>query len=65
MLSELQQRPADPILGLSVKFKADTNPQKIDLGPGIYKDEQGKTPILACVKAAEQHRLETEASKTY
>ncbi len=65
MLSELQQRPADPILGLSVKFKADDNPQKIDLGPGIYKDEHGDTPILACVKAAEQHRLETEASKTY
>lgn len=65
MLSELQQRPPDPILGLSVKFKADNNPQKIDLGPGIYKDALGNTPILACVKAAEQHRLETEASKTY
>lgn len=65
MLSELQQRPPDPILGISVKFKADDNPQKIDLGPGIYKDENGHTPILACVKAAEQHRLETEATKTY
>ncbi|MEM8499164.1 MAG: amino acid aminotransferase [Pseudomonadota bacterium] len=65
MLSELQQQPPDPILGLSVKFKADDNPQKIDLGPGIYKDELGNTPILACVKAAEQHRLEIEATKTY
>ncbi len=65
MLSELQQRPADPILGLSVKFKADDNPNKIDLGPGIFKDENGDTPILACVKAAEKHRLDSETSKTY
>ena len=65
MFSELKQRPADPILGLSVKFKADKNPNKIDLGPGIYKDEAGNTPVLACVKAAEQLRVDTETSKTY
>jgi len=65
MFSELKQRPADPILGLSVKFKADSNPNKVDLGPGIYKDEAGLTPILACVKAAEQQRTASEASKTY
>lgn len=65
MFSELKQRPADPILGLSVKYKADSNPNKIDLGPGIYKDEAGNTPVLACVKAAEQHRVDTETSKTY
>lgn len=65
MFSELQPRPADPILGLSVKFKADDHPNKIDLGPGIYKDEAGNTPVLACVKAAERHLLETETSKTY
>jgi len=65
MFSELQQRPADPILGLSVKFKADSNPNKIDLGAGIYKDEFGHTPVLDCVKAAEQLRVENETSKTY
>jgi aspartate aminotransferase len=65
MFSELQQRPADPILGLSVKFKADSNANKIDLGPGIYKDEAGTTPVLACVKTAERFRVENEASKTY
>lgn len=65
MFSALQQPPADPILGLSVKFKADDNPQKIDLGPGIYKDETGKTPVLACVKAAESFRTEHEDSKIY
>jgi aspartate aminotransferase len=65
MFSELQPRPADPILGLSVKFAADSNPNKIDLGAGIYKDELGKTPVLACVKAAEQFRTDNEDSKAY
>ncbi|MEH6607222.1 MAG: amino acid aminotransferase [Pseudomonadales bacterium] len=65
MFSQLQQPPADPILGLSVKFKADSKPNKIDLGPGIYKDEAGHTPVLACVKTAEQFRVENEKSKIY
>jgi len=65
MFSELKQLPADPILGLSIKFKADTNPNKIDLGAGIYKDEAGNTPVLACVKAAERYRTENETSKAY
>ena len=65
MFSELKPRPADPILGLSVKFKADSHPQKIDLGAGIYKDETGHTPVLACVKAAEQFRIDNETTKTY
>ena len=65
MFSQLQQPPADPILGLSVKFKADSNPNKIDLGPGVYKDETGLTPILSCVKSAEKFRIENETSKIY
>jgi aspartate aminotransferase len=65
MFSELKQQPADPILGLSVKFKADGNPDKIDLGPGIYKDETGHTPVLRCVKTAEKYLIENETSKTY
>lgn len=65
MFSQLQARPADPILGLSVKFAADSNPQKIDLGAGIYKDEIGNTPVLACVKAAEQYRVDNEKTKAY
>ena len=65
MFTQLKQLPADPILGLSVKFKADSNPNKIDLGAGIYKDETGQTPVLACVKAAEQYRVDNEASKAY
>ncbi len=65
MFSELKAQPADPILGLSIKYREDSNPNKIDMGPGIYKDERGHTPILGCVKAAEQQRFEAEQSKAY
>ena len=65
MFSQLTQLPADPILGLSVKFKADVNPNKIDLGAGIYKDESGHTPVLSCVKTAERFLVENENSKAY
>lgn len=65
MFSQLTPRPADPILGLSVKFKTDDNPNKIDLGAGVYKDDVGHTPVLACVKVAEKLRNEQESSKAY
>ncbi len=65
MFSRLQALPADPILGLSIKYKADTNPLKIDLGVGVYKNEAGETTILNCVKKAEKFRLENEVTKTY
>ncbi len=57
--------PADSILGLTDAFRADTNPHKVNLGVGVYKDEAGRTPILQCVKAAEKLLLEGESSKTY
>lgn len=65
MFAHLKQLPPDPILGLSVKFNADPNPHKIDLGAGIYKDEKGHTPVLASVKAAEALRTQKESSKAY
>ncbi len=65
MFSHLERPPADPILGLSIKFKADDNPNKIDLGPGVYKDENGSTPVLTCVKAAERYRTVNEDTKSY
>jgi aspartate aminotransferase len=55
----------DPILGLSTAFKKDTNPAKIDLGVGVYKDEQGNTPILKAVVQAQKQLMETETSKVY
>jgi len=65
MFSHLNAIPADPILGLLVKYKQDENPQKIDLGVGVYKNELGHTEILNCVKKAEKHRLDTEDTKVY
>lgn len=65
MFETLERFPVDPILGLISAFAADNNPRKIDLGVGVYKDEQGRTPILAAVKEAERIRLEVEDTKTY
>ena len=65
MFSNLKKLPPDPILGLSVKYKADSNPEKIDLGAGIYKDAAGHTPVLGCVKTAEAFRTANEPSKAY
>ncbi len=65
MFSELKPLPTDPILGLMAAYKQDTNPNKIDLGVGVYKDEQGNTPVLKAVKKAEAFRLENETTKSY
>jgi len=65
MFGRLEALPADPILGLSIKYRADENPLKIDLGVGVYKNEAGNTTILNCVKKAEKFRLENELTKTY
>jgi len=65
MFGNLQAQPADPILGLLAKYKEDTNPKKIDLGVGVYKNEAGHTAILDCVKKAEKFRLDTEDTKVY
>lgn len=65
MFGRLEALPSDPILGLSIKYRADENPLKIDLGVGVYKNEAGDTTILNCVKKAEKFRLENELTKTY
>jgi aspartate/tyrosine/aromatic aminotransferase len=57
--------PPDPILGLTEAFKKDPHPNKINLSVGIYKDENGDTPILASVKEAERRLAATEKSKSY
>ncbi|MBB3169241.1 aromatic amino acid transaminase [Simiduia aestuariiviva] len=65
MFEGLTALPADPILGLSAAYQADTNPKKIDLGVGVYKDEQGNTPVLKAVKQAEVEYHNRETSKVY
>lgn len=65
MFEVLPQLAPDPILGLSAAFRQDTNPDKIDLGVGVYKDEEGNTPIVSAVAKAQQVLLDKETSKTY
>lgn len=65
MFEHIQPAPADPILGLNDAFRQDTSPDKINLGVGVYKDEQGQTPILQSVKQAEERLLNNEKSKSY
>lgn len=65
MWKNVEPAPPDAIFGLTDAFKKDSNPNKINLGAGVYKDESGNTPVLRCVKAAEQELLETEKTKSY
>ncbi len=65
MWKEIKAAPADAILGLTEAFKKDPNPEKVNLGVGVYKDDQGLTPILKCIKTAEKKLVETETTKGY
>jgi len=65
MFADLQMAPPDPILGLTEAFKEDPNPNKINLGVGVYRDESGATPIFATVKKAEKILLKQETTKDY
>lgn len=53
LFAGLTPAPADPILGVTEKFRADPRPQKVNLGVGVYLTEEGKTPLLDVVKEAE------------
>ncbi len=65
MLENVTAAPPDPILGLAEEFQNDKRSDKINLTTGVYKDEQGTTPVLDCVKQAEQRLLHDEKSKGY
>lgn len=65
MLERLDRLPPDPILGLMAAFRADTDPRKVDLGVGVYRDDQGDTPILKAVRQAEQAVLARQSTKSY
>ena len=65
MWKEIEAAPADAILGLTEAFKKDTNPQKVNLGVGVYKDDQGATPILSCIKKAEHRLVDEQSTKGY
>ncbi|MDB6047454.1 MAG: aromatic amino acid aminotransferase [Pseudomonas sp.] len=63
--NDIQRVPGDPILGLIEAYATDTNPNKFDLGVGVYKDAMGLTPILRSVKLAEQRLVDKQDTKTY
>jgi aromatic-amino-acid transaminase len=65
LFDAVEMAPRDPILGLNEQFNADPNPAKVNLGVGVYTDETGKLPLLACVKAAETQLVEAARARGY
>nr|WP_298414806.1 amino acid aminotransferase [uncultured Halomonas sp.] len=65
MFEQIERVPGDAILGLIEAFKKDSNPQKVDLGVGVYRDAKGNTPIMRAVKEAEALLLKKEITKSY
>jgi aromatic-amino-acid transaminase len=65
VFSAIEMAPRDPILGITEAFNADTNPAKINLGVGVYYDDKGKVPLLACVQKAEATLIEQPTPRTY
>jgi aspartate aminotransferase len=65
MLERLDRLPPDPILGLMAAFRADTDPKKVDLGVGVYRDDNGDTPVLKAVREAEKAVLARQNTKSY
>ncbi len=65
LFSSVDMAPRDPILGLNEQFQADPNPSKVNLGVGVYTDENGKLPLLACVKEAENLLAESPKPRGY
>ncbi|PIG08707.1 amino acid aminotransferase [Comamonas sp. 26] len=65
LFTAVEMAPRDPILGLNEQFNADTNPSKVNLGVGVYFDDNGKLPLLQCVQAAEKAMMEKPSARGY
>jgi len=65
LLAQVPLAPADPILGVTEAYVKDTNPKKVNLGVGVYYDDNGKVPVLECVKRAEAERLKAAPPFSY
>ena len=65
LFSAVEMAPRDPILGLNEQFNADPNPAKVNLGVGVYFDDNGKLPLLACVRAVEKAMMEMPVPRGY
>ena len=64
-LASVPMAPSDPILGVTEAYVADQNPRKVNLGVGVYYDDNGKIPLLECVRRAEEQRLKTSPHRGY
>jgi len=65
LFDAVEMAPRDPILGLNEQFAADPNPNKVNLGVGVYYDENGKLPLLRCVRAAEEEMTAAHQAHGY
>jgi aromatic-amino-acid transaminase len=65
LFTAVEMAPRDPILGLNEQFAADTNPNKVNLGVGVYYDDNGKLPLLECVKKAEADMMKAPIARGY
>ncbi len=65
MFQSITPLPPDPILGLLLRFRADANPDKVDMGVGVYRDAAGDTPVMRAVKRAEEAIWKSQSSKAY
>jgi aromatic-amino-acid transaminase len=65
LFTAVEMAPRDPILGLNEQFAADTNPNKVNLGVGVYFDDNGKLPLLQCVQAAEKAMMDKPSARGY
>ena len=65
LFNAVEMAPRDPILGLNEQFNADANPNKVNLGVGVYYDDNGKLPLLECVQKAEKQMAEAPKARGY
>lgn len=65
LFTSIEMAPRDPILGITEAFNADKNPAKVNLGVGVYYDDNGKVPLLGCVSKAEAELMAKASPRTY
>jgi len=65
LFTAVEMAPRDPILGLNEQFAADTHPNKVNLGVGVYYDDNGKLPLLECVRKAEADMMKSPSARGY
>jgi aromatic-amino-acid transaminase len=65
ILTGVEMAPRDPILGITEAFNADPNPKKVNLGVGVYYDDNGKVPLLECVRRAERQLADNPPPRSY